>query len=74
MAILSSATAFPKPACFILTDFIFLALGSGLSTKDQRPRLETKLVWLWLIVAPVASAMTFQTPNALRAHSMVIPW
>ena len=63
----------PETGLLYLTDFIFLALGAVylLRTKDQR--LETKLVWLWLIVAPVASAMTFQTPHALRAHSMVIP-
>ena len=63
----------PETGLLYLTDFIFLALGAVylLRTKDQRP--ETKLVWLWLAVAPVASAMTFQTPHALRAHSMVIP-
>ena len=63
----------PETGLLYLTDFIFLALGAVylLRTKDQR--LETKLVWLWLLVAPVASAMTFQTPHALRAHSMVIP-
>lgn len=31
------------------------------------------VVFLWLAVAPIAAAMTFQTPHALRAHNMVIP-
>ncbi|KKU29387.1 MAG: hypothetical protein UX80_C0002G0023 [Candidatus Amesbacteria bacterium GW2011_GWA2_47_11b] len=63
----------PETGLLYFTDFIFLALGAAylLRTKDQRPK--TKLVWLWLLVAPLASAITFQTPHALRAHAMVIP-
>jgi len=30
-------------------------------------------VLFWLLVAPVAASLTFQSPNALRAHNMVIP-
>lgn len=30
-------------------------------------------VLLWLMVAPVAAALTFQSPHALRAQNMVIP-
>jgi len=39
---------------------------------SQRPA-NWPVVFLWLAVAPVAAAMTFQTPHALRAHNMVIP-
>ena len=28
---------------------------------------------MWLFIAPVASALTFQTPHALRSQSLVIP-
>lgn len=33
----------------------------------------TKMIFLWLMVAPLASSLTYQTPHALRAHNMVIP-
>jgi hypothetical protein len=28
---------------------------------------------LWLFIAPLASALTFQTPHAVRAHNFVVP-
>ncbi len=31
------------------------------------------IIFLWLGMAPVAAAMTFQTPHALRSHNMVVP-
>jgi 4-amino-4-deoxy-L-arabinose transferase-like glycosyltransferase len=33
----------------------------------------SKVVFVWLLIAPLASALTFQSPHALRAHNMVIP-
>lgn len=33
----------------------------------------TKVVLVWLMVAPLASSLTYQTPNAIRAHNMIIP-
>ncbi len=33
----------------------------------------SKVVISWLLIAPLASALTFQSPHALRAHNMVIP-
>ena len=30
-------------------------------------------ILLWLLIAPVAAALTFQSPHALRAQNMVIP-
>jgi hypothetical protein len=27
----------------------------------------------WLVIAPIAAALTFQSPNALRAQNMVVP-
>jgi 4-amino-4-deoxy-L-arabinose transferase-like glycosyltransferase len=32
-----------------------------------------QFIFFWLMVAPVAAAMTFQSPHALRANNMVIP-
>jgi 4-amino-4-deoxy-L-arabinose transferase-like glycosyltransferase len=49
---------------FVLFGFYFLFL--------KRPQ-NWKLVIFWLLLAPVAAAMTFQSPSALRANNMVIP-
>jgi len=32
-----------------------------------------QVIVLWLVVAPVAAALTFQSPHALRAQNMVVP-
>lgn len=32
-----------------------------------------KVIFIWFLVSPIAAALTFQTPHALRAHNMVIP-
>lgn len=34
---------------------------------------EWKILFWWLMVAPVASALTFQSPHAIRSLNMVIP-
>lgn len=33
----------------------------------------SKVILLWLLVSPVAAALTYQTPHALRSENMVIP-
>ena len=48
-----------------------LLLGLYFLTRDKFTN--TKVLFLWLIVAPLASSLTFQTPDAHRAHNMVIP-
>jgi 4-amino-4-deoxy-L-arabinose transferase-like glycosyltransferase len=51
-------------------DLVFLIVGLVAiikNTKNWCPIL------LWLIIAPTAAALTFQSPHALRAHNMVIP-
>src|SRR3989344_5973323 len=61
----------PETGLFYLTDFIFLGIGVYYLLKFKIKNL--KLVWLWLFIAPFASALTFQVPHALRAQNMVIP-
>jgi len=48
---------------FLLAGFVFIAKKS----KGWAPIL------IWLLVAPVGAALTFQSPHALRAQNMVIP-
>ena len=62
----------PETGQFYLTDFLFLAIGIFFLFKTKNNRA-IKIVWLWLFVSPIAAAITFQTPHALRAHNMVIP-
>jgi len=31
------------------------------------------LIVFWLLLAPIAAAMTYQSPSALRANMMVMP-
>ena len=44
----------------------------GLFLIARKPRGWGLIVW-WLIVAPTAAALTFQSPHSLRSHNMVIP-
>lgn len=61
----------PETGQLYLFEIITVALGIiVLLRKFDRP---SRVVFSWLLIAPVASALTFQSPHALRAHSMVIP-
>lgn len=61
----------PETGLLYLTDAAFLVLGAIYLLRSKN--LNARIIWLWLLVAPLASAMTFQTPHALRAQNMVIP-
>lgn len=61
----------PETGQFYLIQSLFLIAGVLFLIK-----YETKLKYLllvWLLTAPLASAMTYQTPHAVRALSMVVP-
>lgn len=60
----------PEFGQLFLFDILFLCIG--LAAIAKKPRGWFPLL-LWLMVAPVASALTFQSPHALRAENMVIP-
>ncbi|KKU03493.1 MAG: hypothetical protein UX99_C0005G0023 [Candidatus Amesbacteria bacterium GW2011_GWB1_47_26] len=63
----------PETGLLYFTDFIFLALGVVYLLRTTHYSLHTRVIWLWLLVAPLAAALTFQIPHALRAHTLVIP-
>ncbi len=51
---------------------LFLIVGLiGLIKYDNKLKY---LLIIWLLVSPLASSMTYQTPHALRALSMVVPF
>lgn len=53
--------------------FEILTLGVGVFTLLNRKFKNVKIIIIWLLVAPLAASLTYQTPHALRAHNMVIP-
>lgn len=61
----------PETGQMYLFDIPFIFLGVYFLLKN-RPK-NWQVVFVWLAVAPIAAALTFQTPHALRAHNMVIP-
>ncbi len=55
----------------ILLPFFYLGLGFVLfSFKKSWARF----VLFWLLISPIAAALTFQSPHALRAQNMAIPF
>lgn len=61
----------PEMGQMYLVEIPFLILGFYFLLKNKPFGWQTVL-W-WLSVAPVASAMTFQSPHAIRSLNMVIP-
>ncbi len=64
-----------------LLDLLFLivggigvikVIGDSPSRKASARRGWLVILW-WLVIAPAAAALTFQSPHALRAHNMAIP-
>ncbi|MFH1863817.1 MAG: glycosyltransferase family 39 protein [bacterium] len=53
----------------LLAPFYFLGL-LWLFKLDSK---EKKFILFWFLITPLAAAMTFQAPHALRAQNMVIP-
>lgn len=61
----------PEIGQFYKLELVVLIIGL---TVLIRSRLgHGKLIFIWIMVAPLASAMTYQTPHALRSLNMVIP-
>lgn len=61
----------PETGQMYLTDIVFVAVG--LYTMIKSFDRKKGVIFAWLLFAPVAAALTFQAPHALRAHNMVIP-
>ncbi len=71
----------PETGQMYLYDIILVGIGLVVIVRNSRSENGRLAVWKrehavviwWLLIAPVASALTFQAPGALRAHNMVIP-
>lgn len=67
----------PETGQMYLLDILFLIVGvigaiGVIGEKSSQKKAWVVIIW-WLVVAPTAAALTFQSPHALRAHNMVIP-
>jgi 4-amino-4-deoxy-L-arabinose transferase-like glycosyltransferase len=63
----------PETGLLYFSDFIFLILGFVWLVRNYKLFKFSRVVFIWLLIAPVAAALTFQVPHALRAQNMVIP-
>lgn len=61
----------PETGQLYLFEIITVSLGIIFLLKKFDK--SSKVVFSWVLIAPLASALTFQSPHALRAHNMVIP-
>ena len=64
----------PEMGQMYLLDILFVVFGlfAIFKTYSLYTKSYSLLLW-WLIVAPAAAALTFQSPHSLRAQNMVIP-
>ncbi|MFC1600702.1 ArnT family glycosyltransferase [Patescibacteria group bacterium] len=61
----------PETGQMYILDLLWLVIGVWCMVK--RWEKGSKIVLFWVIIAPIAAALTFQSPHALRSHNMVIP-
>ncbi len=62
----------PETGQTYLLDAVWLVIGGWWLVKNTKNK-SVQLILYWLLIAPVAAALTFQSPHSLRAHNMVIP-
>ncbi|MEJ2347964.1 MAG: glycosyltransferase family 39 protein [Patescibacteria group bacterium] len=60
----------PETGQMYMFDVLFVVAGLVFIAKKGK---NWKPILLWFVVAPLAAALTFQSPHALRAQNMVIP-
>lgn len=64
----------PDMGQMYIFEIVTLILGIYFLIRNNKNEFDHKrVVFLWLLVAPLASSLTFQTPDSHRAHNMVIP-
>ncbi|OGM15599.1 hypothetical protein A2V56_00165 [Candidatus Woesebacteria bacterium RBG_19FT_COMBO_42_9] len=67
----------PETGQMYLFDILFLIVGLLAIAKSSKSLPAGRQGWgvilVWLLLAPTASALTFQSPHALRAQNMAIP-
>lgn len=62
----------PETGQMYLFDIPLLIIGFWQLAKKLK-KSSSKFILFWLVIAPTAAALTFQSPHALRGQNMVIP-
>jgi len=62
----------PETGQMYILDALWISFGLWWMVKNIKTKA-VQLVLFWLIIAPTAAALTFQSPHALRAQNMIIP-
>ncbi len=66
--------AVPETGQMYLFEILTVLLGLYFIFKNYKLHSKNyKLIFCWLLIAPIPAALTFQSPHALRAQNMVIP-
>lgn len=60
----------PETGQMHMFEMITVAVGLFMIMRKAK---RLRLIVLWLLIAPLAASLTFQSPHALRAQNMVIP-
>ena len=60
----------PETGQLYIFELLFVLAGLAAIAKNSK---NWSAVLIWLVVSPLAAALTFQSPHALRAQNMVIP-
>ena len=61
----------PETGQFYIIESLFLVAGLIGLALTRIP--DKKLLVAWILIAPIAASITYQTPHALRALNMVVP-
>ena len=62
----------PETGQMYIFDLLWIMIGISWMLKNLEKK-EVRFILFWLVVAPTASALTFQSPSALRSQNMIIP-
>lgn len=63
----------PDMGQMYIFEIVTLIFGLYFLIRNLNKFNHTKVIFLWFLVAPLASSLTFQTPDSHRSHNMVIP-
>lgn len=63
----------PNQGVLLFSDLILLVLGA-VSIIRNGTKKQNQIVWLWLVLAPLASALSRDQVHAVRSLGMVIPF
>lgn len=63
----------PEMGQMYLFEILTVLFGLFLIFQKDNEIKYKNILLSWLLIAPIAASLTFQTPHALRAHNMIFP-